>query len=331
MRLSTSLCPALLATLAVAAPASRPSNSILLSNVKTLTLRHGLKTSARRVSPIPQLTCIGGDASGLYTVDVMRCKNAGADYDPEDIQWTCTASLPPEFKLGSTDVICEGYDGPDDPYILKGSCGVEYRLSLTEKGIEKYGHRRGHHNGSEGDDPVSPAVAAVFWLLFVAVLLYMLFKACIVGGGRARDPTTWTGPRGGGPGGGGGGGGGGGPYTDSPDDPPPPYMPTDDDDNNAAKPPGYGTDAGGRWKPGFWSGAGAGGAAGYAAGRAHGAWNNRNNNNGSSFAGPSNSRGGSWGSSSSGGSGGFGGGGGSSPAPSSSRYEGTGFGGTKRR
>lgn len=28
------------------------------------------------------------------------------------------------YRFGTIDVICEGYDYPDDPYVLKGSCGV---------------------------------------------------------------------------------------------------------------------------------------------------------------------------------------------------------------
>ena len=28
------------------------------------------------------------------------------------------------FKFGRITVSCEGYDYPDDPYILHGSCGV---------------------------------------------------------------------------------------------------------------------------------------------------------------------------------------------------------------
>lgn len=78
----------------------------------------------------------------------MRCTNAGADYAPEDVQWTCQASLPSEFKLGSTEVVCEGYESPEDPYVLKGSCGVEYRLILTEAGERRFGERvdDGYHD-----------------------------------------------------------------------------------------------------------------------------------------------------------------------------------------
>ena len=41
-------------------------------------------------------------------------------------QWKCDAQLPKEYKLVETTVSCEGYDYPDDPYILAGSCGVSF-------------------------------------------------------------------------------------------------------------------------------------------------------------------------------------------------------------
>jgi SOCE-associated regulatory factor of calcium homoeostasis len=79
--------PALLAILTLATEGAdgkkQPANSVLLSNVKTLTVKQGAKTSARRLSAIPQLKCIGGSALGLYDVDVMRCENMGGDYDEE--------------------------------------------------------------------------------------------------------------------------------------------------------------------------------------------------------------------------------------------------------
>ncbi|PMD36952.1 DUF1183-domain-containing protein, partial [Hyaloscypha variabilis F] len=125
------LYPALLALLLTplteAAKKPPAKDAILLSQVKTLTLRSNAKTSHRRVSAIPQLSC-KGPGCAHYKVDVMRCSNQGSAYNSEDVEWSCTASLPAEFKLGSTDVICEGYRNADDEYVLKGSCGVEYRL-----------------------------------------------------------------------------------------------------------------------------------------------------------------------------------------------------------
>lgn len=87
------------------AKTTKDKGAVLLSKVRSLTLRDGYETSHRRVSALPQLNCVGGNAKGLYNVEEMRCKNSGSQYDAEDVQWTCQASLPPEFKLGSTEVM----------------------------------------------------------------------------------------------------------------------------------------------------------------------------------------------------------------------------------
>ncbi|KAL8846444.1 MAG: hypothetical protein Q9221_008469 [Calogaya cf. arnoldii] len=243
----------ILFTIAVEALRKTEGQKILLSNVQTLTLRHDLKTSHRRVAAVPQLKCVGGNAKGYYNVDIMRCKNQGADYDREDIQWTCTASLPSEFKLGSTDVICEGYESSNDPYILKGSCGVEYRLMLTDIGEAKYGHRaKSKFYDTDAGDVVEKRLGAVlFGLLFIGVLGWIIYSALSSNrAGNGRNPIGW---------GNGGGGGGGG------DDPPPPYSPQPPSWGAKSYPsnPGAGASS---WRPGFWTGAAAGAAGGYFAG-----------------------------------------------------------------
>merc|ERR1711964_311971 len=43
-------------------------------------------------------------------------------------------SFPSDVTVGSVMVSCEGYSNPDDPYILRGSCGLEYNLDYTRKG-----------------------------------------------------------------------------------------------------------------------------------------------------------------------------------------------------
>lgn len=251
----------------------------------------------------------------------MRCKNSGSDYDEDSIQWTCTASLPEDFKLGSTDVICEGYDYPEDPYILKGSCGVEYRLILTDKGKEKHGNGRGGWFGDDdGDSHGGPktmgerVAAALFWMLFIGVVGWMVYSAFVR---RAQGPAG--GVAGGNRPGWGGGGGWGGGYNDdnNNDDPPPPYYPS----NPGKQQPGYGSTQG--WRPGFWSGAAGGAAAAWAAGRMG---NNRGNQTGSG-----------WGTGNGSGSGSrWNNGEGSSRSSSgdsfsNTRHESTGFGSTSRR
>ena len=253
MKSFTPLICGLLELLSLASARQQPQR-VLLSDIKTLTLRQGLKTTHSRVPPLPQLNCVGGSAKGLYDIDVLRCKNAGSSYDDSDVEWTCTASLPAEFKLGSTDVICEGFAGPDDSYVLKGSCGVEYRLMLTRLGEEKHG--KGTNPWEDFARTKSGDIAVgSFWLVFIGVVMWMIY-AVLSGDGTARRPIN-----GGGFGGFGGGGGN--------DDPPPPY----DYHPSPSKPRTTSTSHAARavpvqegWRPGFWTGALGGAATGYVLG-----------------------------------------------------------------
>lgn len=183
----------------------------------------------------------------LHQVDVMRCKNEGPDYDDSNIQWVCSASLPEEFKLGSTDVTCEGYESSEDPYVLKGSCGVEYRLLLTEKGEEKYGMTN-HVDfwTSFVRSGFQKLIKFMFWLLLVVMIVVMVLSAipCLGQGGR---------------------GGGTGP-DDYPPYPPPRYSLSPKSSTGFSYPAYAQREQSRPWRPGFWTGAGAGAAAGYALG-----------------------------------------------------------------
>ena len=39
-------------------------------------------------------------------------------------QWECKTEMDSKYRFGRLDVSCEGYDYPEDPYVLRGSCGV---------------------------------------------------------------------------------------------------------------------------------------------------------------------------------------------------------------
>lgn len=258
MRLLLALTTLLIAPAICDTPPGR--DAILLSNVNTLTLHAHRMTSARRVSSIPQLSCVGPSKKicNLYQPEVMRCTNQGHDYDVEDVQWTCKADLPPEFKLGATDVICEGYRDADDKWILKGSCGVEYRMLLTEMGEKRYGRSHGDDFDRGKDGPTGPqtteeSLGNLIFFGFLLVVAVVILAACL---GSQNDDRTPGQGRGGGGGDGGGGGGPGG-YPG----PPPPYS-THDPSKSSAHQEG--------WKPGFWTGAASGAAAGYGLGRSTG-------------------------------------------------------------
>ncbi|KAK2074432.1 hypothetical protein P8C59_008640 [Phyllachora maydis] len=236
----------LLLALSSSAHAAKPRNAILLSDVQSLTLRGDKQTTHHRVPAIPQLRCISPRRiCELHTIDSMLCRNQGSSYGTEDISWACTSQLPPSLKLGSTDVICEGYDRPDDPYVLKGSCGVEYRLALTSEGERLYPNLSGDSEGVDWS----------FWLfgiVFVAIALWIIVGACTKANANRRG-AAWRQGNNGGWGPGGGWGGGPGRW----DDPPPPY-------------PGTKSSADQGWRPGFWTGLAGGAAAAYMLGWARG-------------------------------------------------------------
>ncbi|KAL0241832.1 hypothetical protein GEMRC1_007067 [Eukaryota sp. GEM-RC1] len=105
------------------------SNKELLRDVKTLVFRKGEYTSYKRTYPIPSLKCVGyTDRCSKYHPSTISCTNVG--WDGTDVIWECKAELSSEVRLGKTNVICEGHDYPDDPYITRGSCGLEYTLNL---------------------------------------------------------------------------------------------------------------------------------------------------------------------------------------------------------
>ncbi|KAL6244593.1 hypothetical protein RBB50_008121 [Rhinocladiella similis] len=325
-------------------PKKVPRDAVLLSKVSALTVRAGKQTSSRRVPPVPQLQCVGpSKICSLYTVDVMRCTNEGVDYDENNVQWSCKASLPEDFKLGSTDVICEGYESSDDPYVLKGSCGVEYRLLLTEMGEEKYGSSTNFGSGLVNKHTTSETLICYAFMAVFFIVLFIIIRGFwrAWGDQGPRRPR----PRGGGYGGFGGGGD---------DDPPPPYDPRPP----RPKKPTFtssssaGPSSTGRgqarpqegWRPGFWTGTAAGAAAAYLASRGtqtdphppqrDNGWFGRRRDN-DWFGGGNNNGQGGW----------FRGGdraapmprqsswrsGSESASPSTTRHTSTGFGGTSRR
>ncbi|CAN0212068.1 unnamed protein product [Lampetra planeri] len=243
------------------------NDRLLLRDVSALTLHTGRMTAGRRSAAVPQLRCVGGCSS--FTPDVVQCLNRG--HDGVDVQWECKADMDSSYRFGSISVSCEGYDYPDDPYVLRGSCGLEYSLVGGGGGAGTGGWRSnnplpdGKGNGS--------GVLIILVLIGVAFGVYKLFLS------------------------GGGTGGQGVPYPPADDvhqqhasglgtgpaypPPPPPYSFKDQNPNSgstagSSPPPSYGWAAPGEPRmrrppgaeqsatgPGFWSGMGAGGLMGY--------------------------------------------------------------------
>ncbi|XP_040360301.2 store-operated calcium entry-associated regulatory factor isoform X3 [Ixodes scapularis] len=146
---------------------------VKLSDVKTLTLSHGSYTTGRRSSPIPQLQCVGGSAGCTSLPPTVQCYNKGSD--GIDIQWECKADLPKSLKFGHIEVACEGYDYPDDPYILQGSCGLEYKLERTGHSYSEDSQSHSYY-GQKGK---SSSFQNVLILGVLCFIIYVIYKSCM--------------------------------------------------------------------------------------------------------------------------------------------------------
>ncbi|XP_020911780.1 store-operated calcium entry-associated regulatory factor [Exaiptasia diaphana] len=129
----------------------RSSDKIRLTDVQVLTLRHDKMTSGRRSSPVPQAKCVGGTAGCRVVPKVIQCYNRGSD--GFDVQWECKADMDNKYRFGEVAVNCEGFDYPDDPYILKGSCGVEYTIDYVGDSNHHSDSRydANHHESYQGN------------------------------------------------------------------------------------------------------------------------------------------------------------------------------------
>ena len=88
-------------------------------------------TNGRRSAPVPQLNCVGGTAGcNAFKPQVVQCYNRG--FDGQDYQWECKTDMDNAYRFGQVAVTCEGYSHPDDPYVLKGSCGVRIYTSIKK-------------------------------------------------------------------------------------------------------------------------------------------------------------------------------------------------------
>jgi len=107
------------------------ADAVLLGDIQALTLHKGRQTTGRRSPPMPQLVCVGGSAQHRANeVTIVQCYNKG--FDGHSYAWECVSELDKSLKLGQVTVTCEGYHYPEDAQILKGSCGLEYSLELTQ-------------------------------------------------------------------------------------------------------------------------------------------------------------------------------------------------------
>lgn len=309
---------------------SHNDNRVKLSDIQVLTLRGGgAMTTGRRTSPVTQIACVGGTAMGNREAqpDVVQCYNRG--WDGREVQWECKADLDNRYRFGRVEVVCEGYDYPEDPYILAGSCGLEYTLDLTQEGKSRqqggggYKEHSYHNTYTPRSDGYSSKWSGLSDLIILGVMglvIYALYRTCVSQTPNVGD-RQWSSTDSDYPGSSPGAGG-----WSNPSAPPPTDQGYQGDGSCGGSGRRRGTGAGGMG--GFWSGAGMGGILGYMMG-------NRNNSQGYNRGyGSSGYRTGGYGSTGFTNTGGFSSSthsSGSSTGGTSGTRTASGFGGTRRR
>ena len=93
----------------------------LLKKGDIVNFKAGMKTTGRRTAPQPQIVTMPGS---IYGIDEATC----TCLQPNCKKWSCIANMPPMHSWGKIDVNCEGYDSKNDPYTLKDSCSLYYKI-----------------------------------------------------------------------------------------------------------------------------------------------------------------------------------------------------------
>jgi len=230
----------------------RIAERILLSSIKTLAFFADEDTFARRTEAIPQLTCVGQGCK-LYQPEAVLCTNIGGR--GTEVNWKCEADLPETLRFGKVTVSCEGWSKSGDPYVLDGSCGLEYKLVRVPVAFQPTFDElpslwRRMFDWIYSDD-VPTLIFSILWLAILSYFLWSILRSCMSAHRQANIPHSRPSPNDGTRPGGGTGGSYPGSFSfPDNDSTPPPYTKNGTTSDNS-------TNAGG-WTPGFWSGLGLG-------------------------------------------------------------------------
>lgn len=124
----------------------------------------------------------------------VSCAREG--FDGSDATWRCTVEgLPNTLRLAQASVTCEGFDYPDDPYVLAGSCGVE--LSLEPSGVgnpdtvntNSYNNWKPSSSYSYADSHSSSSslLSSLFSIGVFALIFWLIYRTCVA-------PLFFSGP-----------------------------------------------------------------------------------------------------------------------------------------
>lgn len=153
---------------------SAKCQKVKLAEIDHLTFYKDRFTTGRRLSPVPQLKCdsnlhlISYSNCYKFQPDVVHCYNRGIDATA--VKWECKADLDKRVRFSVLKVSCEGYDYKNDPYVLIGSCGLEYSLETrTPKSFSEY-----YENNLYGPSRLSNLLT----ILIIIIIMMFIYKSC---------------------------------------------------------------------------------------------------------------------------------------------------------
>lgn len=105
-------------------------------------------------------------------------------FDGVDVNWECKSNLPAGLTLSHVVVGCEGYNYPDDPYILRGSCQVIVSLNGDTSSWNRHGDNSwDRYGGMNQRRPYYPSggysqgsSSSIWSFIFFGGLIYLLYK-----------------------------------------------------------------------------------------------------------------------------------------------------------
>nr|XP_027199985.1 store-operated calcium entry-associated regulatory factor-like [Dermatophagoides pteronyssinus] len=149
---------------------AQPNDRILLENIDALTFESDRLAKTRRNQKIPQLKCIGGGNCNRVKLEVAQCFNVGSN---QSIEWECRGDMPSKYKLVQVNMSCEGYDSPQDQYILADSCALQYSIAKRSDAVDDDDDDDNNNNDND-DNEISSITITIMVALFI-----LLFGCCL--------------------------------------------------------------------------------------------------------------------------------------------------------
>ncbi|XP_027199979.2 uncharacterized protein LOC113794092 [Dermatophagoides pteronyssinus] len=159
------------------------NDRVRLKDIQTLTFHSASLTKSRRNQTISQLKCIGNGHCNSVNISTVTCYNNGTN--GPSIHWQCKAQMPSNYKFGQLDMSCEGYDSPQDEYILAGSCSLQY--SIVER---SHAGDAAHDDDDDDDDGGFLQMSSMKITLIAVLILFSCCCCCFCCPGKRSKPIV---------------------------------------------------------------------------------------------------------------------------------------------